>query len=396
MSKKREFPILNGKLISDLDANGFKILGADIEVPAEKIKEAVAPELEAKADKTELKAETQRAQEAEAALREGKVDKVEGKGLSTNDYTDAEKSKLAGIAAGAQVNPTPIAPVNATESGMFADAYWTKQDLAGKADKGATATAGNLATLDYNGNLADSGKAIGDFALAESLAPAFVAGNAYEVGDLCTSFDNDEQHKGAWLYKCILATDGSQPWPPEIDPTHWALASVEDVLAALRTALAGKQDALSQEQVEAVNSGITSDKVSKLEGIEAGAQKNPDLSGYATKDAALPRYYSTSLEVVDGVVTVPPYTNAGMLSDGTAFTVAVGGEGYYMRDCILFVMCGDVAPTITWPANFHPRTDAETDFACVAGVNNVYWISEYVQGEFVVAGWQATAGGSAA
>lgn len=33
-----------------------------------------------------------------------KVDKVSGKGLSTNDFTDAEKQKLAGIAAGAQVN----------------------------------------------------------------------------------------------------------------------------------------------------------------------------------------------------------------------------------------------------------------------------------------------------
>jgi hypothetical protein len=33
-----------------------------------------------------------------------KVDKVTGKGLSTNDYTTAEKNKLAGIEAGAQVN----------------------------------------------------------------------------------------------------------------------------------------------------------------------------------------------------------------------------------------------------------------------------------------------------
>jgi hypothetical protein len=33
-----------------------------------------------------------------------KVDKVAGKGLSTEDYTTAEKSKLAGVAAGAQVN----------------------------------------------------------------------------------------------------------------------------------------------------------------------------------------------------------------------------------------------------------------------------------------------------
>ncbi len=34
-----------------------------------------------------------------------KVDKVAGKGLSTNDYTTAEKTKLSGIATGAQVNP---------------------------------------------------------------------------------------------------------------------------------------------------------------------------------------------------------------------------------------------------------------------------------------------------
>ena len=34
----------------------------------------------------------------------GKVDKVDGKGLSTNDYTTAEKNKLSGIAAGAEVN----------------------------------------------------------------------------------------------------------------------------------------------------------------------------------------------------------------------------------------------------------------------------------------------------
>lgn len=38
-------------------------------------------------------------------LQSQKVDKVSGKGLSTNDYTDAEKSKLAGIETGAQVNP---------------------------------------------------------------------------------------------------------------------------------------------------------------------------------------------------------------------------------------------------------------------------------------------------
>ena len=48
----------------------------------------------------------------DAALNSGlstKVDKVEGKGLSTNDFTTAEKNKLAGIASGANAYSLPIA-----------------------------------------------------------------------------------------------------------------------------------------------------------------------------------------------------------------------------------------------------------------------------------------------
>lgn len=41
-----------------------------------------------------------------------KVDKVEGKGLSTNDYTTDEKTKLKGIATGAQVNVIETVKVN--------------------------------------------------------------------------------------------------------------------------------------------------------------------------------------------------------------------------------------------------------------------------------------------
>lgn len=41
---------------------------------------------------------------ATAAALDGKVDKVEGKQLSTEDYTTEEKTKLSGIAEGAQVN----------------------------------------------------------------------------------------------------------------------------------------------------------------------------------------------------------------------------------------------------------------------------------------------------
>lgn len=46
-----------------------------------------------------------------------KVDKVSGKGLSTNDYTTDEKNKLAGIAEGAQVNKISSFKANNTEVG---------------------------------------------------------------------------------------------------------------------------------------------------------------------------------------------------------------------------------------------------------------------------------------
>lgn len=45
---------------------------------------------------------------------DGKVDKITGKGLSTNDYTTEEKTKLAGIEAGAEVNIIETVKVNGT------------------------------------------------------------------------------------------------------------------------------------------------------------------------------------------------------------------------------------------------------------------------------------------
>ena len=244
MSKKREFPILNGKLISDLDANGHKIIGADIEVPAEKIKEAVAPELEAKADKTELEAETQRATGVEATL---------GNAITA----EAQRAQEAEAAL-----------------------------REGKADKVANATSGNLASLDSNGNLADSGNMVAGAFTAES----FIGGAGGRVGfqlsstsevvelyvndgggkilkfplregtlavqdDIAPTFDEtDTYDNGALvfhdgLYQCVNPNGHTGAWVA----ADFAEATVEDLLAALRTALAGKQDALSQAQAEAAD-----------------------------------------------------------------------------------------------------------------------------------------------
>lgn len=85
-----------------------------------------------------------------------KVDKVAGKGLSTNDYTTTEKNKLAGIESGAQVNPT----IDSALSGTSANAVQNKVvkiALDGKANTGDIPTVNNnTITIQLNDTTIES------------------------------------------------------------------------------------------------------------------------------------------------------------------------------------------------------------------------------------------------
>jgi len=86
----------------------------------------------------------------------GKVDKVTGKGLSTNDYTTAEKNKLADIAEGAQVNVIEAVQVDGTAL-TVGTGKSVNIVLSGKVDKVTTATTGNIVVFGAGGALVDSG-----------------------------------------------------------------------------------------------------------------------------------------------------------------------------------------------------------------------------------------------
>ena len=75
----------------------------------------------------------------------GKVDKVAGKGLSTNDYTTADKTKLAGIAAGANkyVHPSHTAAT----SGL----YKITVDALGHVTAGTAVTKNDITSLGIPG-----------------------------------------------------------------------------------------------------------------------------------------------------------------------------------------------------------------------------------------------------
>lgn len=93
----------------------------------------------------------------------GKVDKVDGKQLSTNDYTTAEKNKLAGIPTGAQanvietvqLNGSSITPSNKTVNVQVSKSTVGLSNVTNDAQvkRSEMGQAGGVATLDSAGKV---------------------------------------------------------------------------------------------------------------------------------------------------------------------------------------------------------------------------------------------------
>ena len=152
-------------------------------------KTEVDTSLDNKADKSTTYTKT----EVDTALG-GKVDKETDKGLSTNDYTTAEKTKLAGIAEGAEVNVQS----NWTQTTTTADDYIKNKPTLG------TAAAKN-ATDTYNATGTDvtTGKAVAA-ALATLPEPMVFQGSLGAGGTITTLPTASSSNKG-YVYKVITA-----------------------------------------------------------------------------------------------------------------------------------------------------------------------------------------------
>lgn len=142
-----------------------------------------------KADKSATYTKT----EVDTALS-GKVDKETGKGLSTNDYTTAEKTKLAGIAEGAEVNVQS----NWTQTTTTADDYIKNKPTLG------TAAAKN-ATDAYNATGTDvtTGKAVA--AALATLPEPMVFKGSLGTGGTITSLPTASSSNKGYVYKVITA-----------------------------------------------------------------------------------------------------------------------------------------------------------------------------------------------
>lgn len=112
----------------------------------------------------------------------GKVDKVNGKGLSTNDFTDAFESKLEEIEDGAQKNKVTDVQVNGSS---VLEGTIAKLGTASRLDSGTGE--GNVPVLDSNGKLVNSvipSLAIGEYVGEVDAKANLVTLTTAEKGDI--------------------------------------------------------------------------------------------------------------------------------------------------------------------------------------------------------------------
>lgn len=129
---------------------------------------------------------------------DGKVDKIAGKGLSTEDFSTAEKTKLSTVEEGAEVN------VNADWTAVEGDAQiLNKPTLGTVAERNVGTSSGQVPVLNVNGKLPDSvipPLAIGEYAGSVSTKAELVTLTSAQKGDIAkVTADSNIDNNGVWF-----------------------------------------------------------------------------------------------------------------------------------------------------------------------------------------------------
>lgn len=163
-------------------------------------------------------------------VAEAKVDKVDGKGLSTNDYTTSEKDKLSGIETGAQVNTVTGVKGNSESSYRTGDINITKANIGlGSVDN----TADSAKNVKYATSAGSATKATQD-------ASGNVITSTYETkADADTKLDNAKSYTDE---KIGLLMNNSSEAVDSIMELASAMEEHVDVMDALEEAIGKKAD----------------------------------------------------------------------------------------------------------------------------------------------------------
>jgi hypothetical protein len=197
----------------------------------------------------------------------GKVDKETGKGLSSNDFTDAEKSKLHGIEAGAQVNTMLGVKGDAETDYRAGNVNITKENIGlGNVDNTADAdkpisTATQTALSGKVDKVTGKGLSSNDFTTEEKNKLAGIEAGA-EV-NVQANWNESDQTSDAFIQN-----------KPSIPSKTSELTNDSGFVtdATMQSALDQKVDKVSGKGLS--TNDFTNQWRNKLEGIEEGAEVN--------------------------------------------------------------------------------------------------------------------------
>lgn len=264
-------------------------------------------------------------EKADAADLDDKVDKVTGKGLSTEDYTTAEKTKLAGIAAGAEVNVQsdwnqtttteddyiknkPTIPTKTSDLTNDSGFLTQHQDISGKQDtlvSGTNIKTINGASLLGPGNIVIEGGGGGG---SENIADEYSASSTYAVGDYCI-YDGQ-------LYRCTTAITTAEAWTA----AHWTMVTVGEELTDLKGDIPQAVSELTNDSgyqtASQVASAVTEAKVLRI-----------DIASFSSLPQTVSNANITStMELINSVLGTPSaQTSDWTVTTGTG-TLTVSGS----------------------------------------------------------------------
>lgn len=173
--------------------------------------------------------------------------------------------------------------------------YLKAADITGKADKVASATAGNFAGLDSNGNLTDSGSKASDFAVADHNHDAAYAGKDYESKvDTLIGEDADSSVRTIAASEVAKVVDNA---PEKFD----TLKEVADWIATDTTSSAQLQTSVAA-LVKEIGGTATADGFtnSRLDKVEAWGDHSK--AGYLTQHQDITGKVDKVVGVVGNIV----------------------------------------------------------------------------------------------
>lgn len=280
-----------------------------------------------------------------------KVDKVEGKVLSTNDYTTEEKNKLAGIAAGAEVNVNadwnategdalilnkPIIPSSTSELTNDSN-YITSSEVDTKINSAVAAVYKVRGSVDNYESLPISNVVVGDvYNLLDTGAnyacisiDPIIWDKLSETIDL-SSYSTTEENDAKYQLKGDYITSIPDEYVTDTELEAKGYATATSVEAALAT----KLDSSAYTAANSTTSGYMSSKdYIKLSGIEENADVNIIEAITVNGDAVSVTDKTAVIEVNEthGVLldTIPTDTTLTYQEDNKTKSFTIGMSAIY-------------------------------------------------------------------